>query len=230
MHCKKRVVFFGDSIMAQDKKPYEYAAEYNKELLGKICRGWPTILEEKFNIETENFAVGGHQIKDQRDIILTKDFSNTDLIVIAVGVNDFSAGTPIGVIPDSQETSHDETFIGRYCTALDYIFTHNPLVKVVLITPLHRCTLNRTSPGPVNTIDTLVNGNTLKDYADAITQIGRFYACPVIDMYSNSGINRFNLELLTFEGVHPTNDGYRFSSWPIIDMFKKLELKTEDKK
>lgn len=228
MSVKKRVLFFGDSIMAQDKKPYEYAAEYNKDALGKICKGWPSILEESFNIETENFAIGGHKIIDQKDIILSQDLSNADYIVIAVGVNDFSQGTPIGVIPDSQEKCHDETFIGRYCSALDYIFTQNPLVKVVLMTPLHRCTLNRTSPGPVNTIDSLVNGNTLKDYADAIIQIGRFYACPVIDMYSVSGINRFNLELLTFEGVHPTDDGYKFSAWPIIDVFKKLEI--EDKK
>ena len=87
---------------------------------------------------------------------------------------------------------------------------------------LHRCTLYRTSPGPVNTIDTKVNGNTLKDYADAIIEVGRFYSCPVIDMYSISGINRSNLKKYTFEGVHPTNEAYVFTSWPIIETFKNI--------
>lgn len=144
MMGKNRVAFYGDSIMAQDKKLYEYAAEYNKELIGTVCVGWPSILEQNFDIITTNFAVGGHKIKDQRDIILTQDFSGVDYILISVGVNDFSAGTPIGCIPNSQATKHDETFIGSFCTALDHIFNSNPLIKVVLMTPLHRCTLNRT--------------------------------------------------------------------------------------
>lgn len=222
MSNKARVFFFGDSIMAQDKKLFEYAAEQNKELLGTKCIGWPSIIEGKFDVTTANFSAGGHQIEDQRDIILKQDFSDVDYVLIAVGVNDFSSGIAIGAIPDSCEEKHAETFIGRYCTALDYIFTSNPSIKVVLMTPLHRCTLYRTSPGPVNTIDTKVNGNTLKDYADAIIEVGRFYSCPVIDMYSISGINRFNLKKYTFEGVHPTNEAYAFTSWPIIETFKNI--------
>ncbi len=223
--ANKTVFFFGDSIMHRDKKVFDYSAEYNKDELGKMCKGWPSILEEKFNFSYSNFAVGGDKISDQKEIILTKDFSKVDLVVIAVGINDFSNGTPIGTIPNSQEILHEKTFIGDYCTALDHIFKSNPLIKVMLTTPLHRCTLNRTSVGPKNTIDAKVNGNTLKDYADAIIEIGRFYSCYVVDMYSISGVNRFNLEYLTFEGVHPTNKGYEFTSPPLIDAFKKMGFK-----
>ena len=63
------------------------------------------------------------------------------------------------------------------------------------MTPLHRCTLHRQGKVPINTIDTRIHGNTLADYVQAIIKIGKFYSCPVADMYSNSGLNRFNLKL-----------------------------------
>lgn len=218
---KKQVYFFGDSIVAQDKKIYTYPADYNQNEIGTLCEGYPTILERLFDFETYNFARGGQGISQQKEVILSKDFSGADLVIIGVGVNDFSAGKPIGQIPDSTEAKHDATFTGEYCTALDYIYQSNPLIKVILMTPLHRCTLHRKGNVPVNTIDTRIHGNTLKDYAQAIIQIGAFYSCPVADLYGSSGMNRFNLRYLTFEGVHPTNAGYRFCSGPLVDAVKR---------
>ena len=34
------------------------------------------------------------------------------------------------------------------------------------------------------------------------------YSCPVVDLYMNSGITTRNLSTFTFEGVHPTDEGY----------------------
>ncbi len=207
-----KAIYFGDSIMAQDGKAYGYgSAQYNLDHLGLICRGYPTLLKERLGIENlGNYAVGGHDIRAQRDVMLNTDISGADLIVIAVGVNDFSSGTPIGKLPMSFDRNHDETFIGRYCAALDSIFTRNPLVKVALVTPLHRDTMKRINPGPKNAIDVRVGGNVLLDFVQAIRDVGQFYACSVVDLYAESGLNRFNLPLLTFEGVHPTNVGYEF--------------------
>lgn len=219
----KTVWYFGDSIMAQDGKSYAYQAEQNKRELGKICRGYPTILRETFSIGADrNFAVGGQGVSAQRKIIEAQDFAGVDAVVIAMGVNDFSAGLPVGALPDSRDEVHDATFIGEYCAALDHIFKSNPRIKVVLMTPLHRNTLMRTSPGPQNTIDTRINGHTLKDYADAVKMIGAFYACPVADLYAESGLNRFNLHLYTFEGVHPTDEGYERIAPVLIEAMKKL--------
>ncbi len=219
----KRVYCFGDSIMAADSKIFSYTADFNREEIGTECCGYPTLLAQETGVViVNNFAVGGQGISGQKDIILQQSFSNIDIVIISVGVNDFSSGKVIGKIPSSTEEQHDNTFIGEYCTALDYICKSNPLVKILLMTPLHRNTLHREGKGPVNTIDTCIHGNILKDYADAVKDIGEFYGCPIADMYSESGLNRFNLPLLTFEGVHPTNVGYKFIITPLIQSIKKL--------
>ncbi len=213
----KNAIYFGDSIMAQDGKVYSYPADFNRDQLGGVCRGWPTLLNDRLGlVNAGNYAIGGHNVRNQRDVILETDISEADLIVIAVGVNDFSSGTPIGRLPESTVRSHDETFMGRYCAALDSIFQRKPLVRVLLMTPLHRNTLHRTGNVPINTIDSRIAGQTLGDFAEAIRQIGAFYACPVADLYAEAGLNRFNLPLMTYEGVHPTDAGYEFTLPPIL--------------
>lgn len=219
----RNTYFFGDSIMAQDGKAYSYTADYNQSELGKICRGFPTLLNERTGLNTvKNFAVGGQGICQQKEIIIKQDFSKVEFVILSVGINDFSQGTPIGNIPFTLEKEHDHTFIGEYCSAMDFIYTSNPKIKVVLMTPLHRCTLHRQGDVPKNTIDSKIHGNMLIDYVNAIKDIGRFYSCPVADMYSQSGLNRFNLKYFTFEGVHPTNAGYEFIINVLLDALNKI--------
>lgn len=220
----KRVYTFGDSIMAQDQKPFEPAnPEYNQDKVGMICRGYQTLLKERLGIDVvQDFAVGGQGVRDQMKIALEQDFRDIDIVLISVGVNNFSAGTPIGSIPATKEETHDDTFIGDYCTMMDHIYRSNPKVKIILMTPLHRDTTHRKGNTPINDIQTRIHGNVLADYADAIKEIGSFYACPVVDMYRESGLNRFNLPLFTFEGVHPTNEGYEFIIQPLIHAFEKI--------
>lgn len=220
-----KIYCFGDSIMAHDGHPYTCSPELNGDDVGKLCAGYPSMLKKHLGLEVSaNFAVGGDRIAQQKEVILGQDFSDVDLVIIAVGVNDFSCGTPIGSIPDSQETVHDHTFIGDYCTALDHIFRSNPSVKVLLMTPLHRCTLHRVGDVPKNTIDLRVHGQVLDDFAQAILALGRFYACPVADLYGESGLNRFNLHRFTFEGVHPNNAGYEFICPPLIRKVREMLL------
>lgn len=207
-----KTIYFGDSIMASDGKPYHYDNENNHDDYQKIARGYPTLLNEQlglFNIG--NYAVGGQTIRQQLDIILKQDLKEADFCLIAVGINDFSLGTKIGTLPKSTDTEFDvDTFYGAYCKALDHIFKSNPNIKVMLMTPLHRDTLRRKPPARQSGIDTVINGNTVLDYSNAIKRIGEFFSCPVVDMYAKCGLNRYNLPLYTFEGVHPTNAGYEF--------------------
>lgn len=221
----KKIIYAGDSIMAQDGKIYEYpSAKYNIDCLGKVCRGYPTILEETLKVvNLANVSVGGHGIRQQREIILNTDFTEAEIVVITIGCNDFSGSVPIGELPDAHTSEYDDTFMGNYCTVMDYIYSQNPTVKCVLMTPLHRDTHGRVNPGPVNDISTVnQSGHKLSDYADAVKSIGAFYSATVADMYAQSGINRFNMPQFTFDGVHPNDDGYRHISPVLIDALKKL--------
>lgn len=221
----RKIIYAGDSIMAQDGKKYEYpSAKYNLDCIENICCGYPSLLEERLGVvNLENISVGGHGIRQQKEIILNTDFSKADIVVISLGCNDFSSSVPIGQIPETHILDYDDTFIGNYCTALDSVYKKNPKIKVVLMTPLHRDTFGRVNPGPVNDISTTNQcGNTLYDYALAIKKIGAFYSANVADMYADSGINRFNMQFFTFDGVHPNDEGYRFITPVLIDCLKKL--------
>lgn len=209
----KKVIFVGDSIMAQDGKTYEYpSAKYNIDSIGNTCVGYPSILKDRLGIvNINNIAVGGQGVKGQMEIALRTDFTHADIVIIALGTNDFSANIPIGTIPDTHLKEYPDTFIGNYCRMLDYIYSSRPTVKTVLMTPTHRNTFGRVNPGPVNDISTIgQNGHRLSDYAEAIKKIGAFYSSVVADMYSESGLNRYNLPLFTFDGVHPTDSGYNY--------------------
>ncbi len=219
-----KTLYFGDSIMAADGKPYDYAAEFDSSDLSKICRGYPTLLQEALGLENiGNFAVGGHRVFEQKEIILQTDFKPAQLAVFSVGVNDFNKGTVIGTLPKTNDRAYDtETFYGAYCKALDHIFKSNPKIKVVLMTPLHRDSTHRTGDVPKTAIDSVVAGNRLIDFRNAILEIGQFYACPVADMYANAGLNRFNVREFTFEGVHPNNAGYAFIAGPLIQTIQMV--------
>ena len=61
-------------------------------------------------------------------------------------------------------------------------------------------------------IKNLSRGYKQRDYVNAVKEIGKLYSANVIDLYDNSGINELNLEEWTFEGVHLTNEGYKYTS------------------
>ncbi len=218
-----KTLYFGDSIVAFDGQNFCCENVYNHPNPTQTCKGYPTLLNEKLGLENlGNYAVGGHTILDQREFILKQDFSQAQLVIISVGVNDFSRSVPIGNLPDIANTVYDDTFYGAYAQCLDHIFNSNPSVKVILMTPLHRNTLHRNGSGVTSVSDTVINGNTLFDFADAIVNLGRIYSCPVADMLSNSGLNHINLKNYTFEGVHPTNKGYEFIVHELIKTVKNI--------
>lgn len=218
-----KTIYLGDSIVAYDGKPYTCTNEFGGPSSTEICRGYPTLLNERLGlVNIGNYAVGGHTILDQRNIILNLDFTEADLVIFSVGVNDFSKSVPIGKIPDMANPVFDDTFYGAYAQCLEHILKSNPKIKVILMTPLHRNTLHRNKNGATNISDTVINGNTLFDFADAIINLGRIYSCPVADMMSKSGLNKMNSKIFTFEGVHPNNDGYEFIIPTLINTVKSI--------
>lgn len=213
-----KTIYFGDSIMAFDKKPYKCANEYNYSTPNEICRGYPTLLNERLGlIDVGNFAVGGHKAKEQLEIVLKTDFKEADLFIMAVGVNDFGGGTPIGSIDDKKE---DNTFFGALNAILRHVFNSNPNIKVILMTPLHRNTLHRKEEFIRLASDSVYKGQTLYDFVSAIKAVGKKYNVTVCDMFNESGLTMQNAKDYTFEGVHPHNKGYEFIINPLIKAVK----------
>lgn len=221
---------FGDSLMAQDGKIYAYVTpQYNVDEIGTMCVGWQTLLHNEFGVTMTDFAQGGQGIAGQKPVIKSQTFTGVDFVIISVGVNDYSNSIALGQLPTSRNaTFTDGLFIDDLCDSIEYILNDNPDIKILLFTPCQRDTTWRNSGVPdfsLGATDIYTPNNRglyLKDYADAINDVGKMYSCVVCDMYAESGLNYITLPEFTFEGVHPTNEGYAFTSRALFEAFKKL--------
>ena len=212
-------LYFGDSIMAYDAKPFTCVNDFNHPDIKEVCAGYPTLLQRDLGIVNKgNFAVGGNTILNQLPKILENDFVDTDLVVITIGCNDFCEGLPLG----NPEKEDESTFCGAYVKAIKHIKDKNDHAKIVIMTPIHRNTLHRTPPNRVNCSDTVINGQTLYDFADAVKKIGEMHECYVVDMMNESGLTLDNLCEYTFEGVHPTNKGYEYITPVLAKAIKRI--------
>ena len=171
------------------------------------------LLKEELNLkDVRNYGVSGTRIsrQDGGDINFIEDFcqraermEDADVIVVFGGTNDFGHGTsPMGVFEDRSNYS----FYGAlHCLSQILIkkYTGKP---IIFMTPLHRA-------DEVNGGEGAKQGNyTLYDYVCAIKEVAKYYAIPVLDLYSVSMIqpqDEYVREKLCPDGLHPNNDGHR---------------------
>ena len=189
----KNLVFFGDSVVnGQGATPYSSRL---KSLLN-------------LNIsEKQGYSGSTITRQDGRICLIDKiqefDFKNFDYCLIQIGTNDLTSNAELGILYNYNTSYDDSKFYESYKKAINYILTNNPNIKIVLLTPLQRFNYNNFNPITKNTVDL-----TLMDYVNAVKNIGEFYSLPVIDMFSNSGINYNTFNIYTSDGLHPNDLGY----------------------
>lgn len=218
----KKVAFLGDSITYG-----YYATPTSKRYSSVFC-----------NIEscTEiNLGVAGTCIANNTTNGLSSsrfitratsaNLSNVDLIFVWGGTNDFSydskaigehfaietftGGTYIGTEKKVPPTDTD-TFSGALHELILQIRSVAPNAQLVFIQPMNRGRYNSTRP--ISSEDN-AHGNFLQDFRDAISDICRFYAIPVVPM--NEMINQdwtkdtsSSLQSYDYDGIHPNTDGH----------------------
>jgi len=217
----KDYVSIGDSITWQDQKGYPGTKI--------IATGYQSLLNEKIGFKSVvNLGISGATIAKssfypKRDSLLisyqVRNYSKADIITIFGGTNDFKLNVPLGKMGMKKNKNYDiSTFYGSYEKLLNYILKQNNTVKIYLFTPLQR----DNSGYGINKVNSA--GVKLIDYVNAIKNIGELYNLPVLDLYSTSGINIYNLKEYTRDGLHPTDEGYRLITKPILDFIDKSNL------
>jgi lysophospholipase L1-like esterase len=121
-----------------------------------------------------------------------------DCVTIFAGTNDYRLNMPLGVLGDRSLY----TFTGAYATLIEYILTHNPTCRLSLWTPLQR------DKDGYDSDRANERGSRLIDYVNAIKAIGHEYALPILDLYSESGMNKLTLPYFTSDGLHPNEVGH----------------------
>jgi lysophospholipase L1-like esterase len=133
------------------------------------------------------------------------DFSTVDFVSIAYGTNDFSSATPMDNADNAFDTN---TFKGaiRYC--IKTLTEKYPHLKILGVTPCYRFWSE--NGVVVDDSDTHeIGGFKLIDYVNAIKEVYTEYHLPVLDNYTNAGINSFNrLNYFSIsDGLHPNING-----------------------
>lgn len=198
----KKILFLGDSIT----EGHGVSAEARRftDLIAKsegaICR---------------NYGIGGTRIAYQQqpspeprwelnfiDRVAQMD-ADTDIVFVFGGTNDYGHGdAPMGSFND--RTPH--TFYGAVHTLLTRLIERYPTARIVLATPLHREGEQQRiiKGGKPETV-------SLSRYVTALREVAAYYAVPVLDLYTTSGMQpEVPILKQTYmpDGLHPNDAGH----------------------
>lgn len=178
---------------------------------------YPSILNKKYGYRVFNHALSdatagnyGDDIFKQSSL-LTQIDTATGLtvedeiyVLIFIGAEDYRSGmAPIG----NDDNENDTTFKGSLNLAIKKLLTKAPSAKVMLVSPIFR---SSTEPGDDLDCDTnLVNDKYLRDFANAMSDIGKVNHIPCLDLFDECMINKYNSKIyLNKDGVYPSDKGH----------------------
>ena len=194
--------FLGDSITfgANTTKVYH---QYLKELVGfSVCN---------------NYGIDGASVTNVANGICTRYnnvASNSDIIFIFGGTNDFTYNRPLGewyTLSGTTRTLNKDmsTFRGALAEICDGLITKFPTKQIILMPPIHRFTFS----GQPTDLQPNVIGLYLDDYVECVKEAGRIFGIPVIDLNGESGLYPLNTENANAffhadDKLHPNAEGH----------------------
>ena len=194
-----KVNFLGDSIT-------EGAGASSPE------HNYVNVFARKTGAIVRNYGIGGTRIAPQSKENFGPSFvdrapdmdPDADLIVVFGGTNDFGHGdAPFGNVDEIWDRDKS-TFCGAMRALLTELAEKFPTTRVVVLTPLHRCS------EMVTTNEIGLPCHILHDYVEAERRICEYYSVPVLDLWSVSGIQPCipaSKKQYTADGLHPNDCG-----------------------
>lgn len=210
-------------IIPETQSNYDLSANDNLTFVGdSITYGlhatdsshsYPSIIAKRAGVKVFNEGISSAtwqngSANDSISLVsrsLDIDFTRGNTVVLFAGTNDFAQNLPIGKSDDTT----DKTLFGAINDTLKNIYAKNSKADVRLIAPMWRARINDATK--FEDIETTANslGLYLKDYVDAILEIGNKYHLPVLDLYHKLNINQLNYSAWLADGLHPNDDGYK---------------------
>ncbi|MBP1641025.1 MAG: family lipolytic protein [Bacteroidetes bacterium] len=191
----KRVAYLGDSMT-------------DKRRVGTTCVYWE-YLHELLGIEPYVYGISGNQwdgIYKQAVKLHEEKGKEIDAILIFAGTNDYNHGIPLGKFftETTKRTNYNgvvvtrkyrtpvidnATFCGRINKVMQYLKNNYPQQQIVVMTPIHRG-YARFSEKNVQPDENYCNGLGLylDSYVDMLKRAASYWAVPLIDLYSLSGL------------------------------------------
>lgn len=150
------------------------------------------------NLKVNDNDDNTQQVNDLKNI----DFNKVDYITILFGTNDYTSLVPIG----SPNSAVDTEFNGAINKTVENILTTYPHIKILFLTPTWRARMDN-GDGKESDKNPNSNGDYLINYVDAIIERADNYKLNKVDLYRNSGINKFTTAYYQVDGLHLTEQG-----------------------
>ena len=151
----------------------------------------------------DGYSKHSYYFRDHYEKLISIDFNDVDIITIAYGTNDLTAGR---LAPNADYT-YD--FVSALKYSIEQIQSAYPHINIYLCTPIYRAWLNDDKSVAEDSSTKVFKNYKLTDYVQAIKDVGAEYNLPVIDLYYELGINKQN-RLKYFDvndGTHPNAYG-----------------------
>lgn len=143
-------------------------------------------------------------VANARMVADATDFSEFDFVTLAFGVNDWKYNCALGTLEDDVATGGTIYSNMRY--VIEKILSDNPMCKIIVITPIN-CSYFGTYETNYGLGYSFPNNGTLEDIYNAQKEVCEYYGIEMIDMTHKSIVNRFNINNVLHDGVHPSTEG-----------------------
>lgn len=199
------IVLFGDSITEQPSSwPVPFKARVNPMYVENFARSGQKLAWRAGTIETDNPPNNGHDNNVLWNSIKKWEATSPlvpHAIIIAIGTNDISQGSPIGSFVDAfaqDEASTDHmTAANAYRKAINYLLTNYPKTQIFYCTPTQSRTGGR-------------NYGTITNVGNVISEISKRMGVKIFDVTNECGIvDEFENEgaagRYLYDGTHLTS-------------------------
>lgn len=205
MELKGAVInFLGDSITAG---------------VGASCmeNRYTDVFARMFGAKVNNYGLSGSRIARQRQntgeaherdfcMRLPEMDERADAVVVFGGTNDFGHGdAPLGTMEDRDPS----TFYGACHFLMSGLMERYCGKPVAILSPLHR--IEEDCPEGDGTDRKMDVRATLSQYRGILLEVAAYYALPVLDLYTVSGMqprHPVSREQLMPDGLHPSDEGH----------------------
>lgn len=188
---------------------------------------WQNYLVARYGLTLSNKGLGGSCVTGQTASSITPMTdsarintidTDTNIITVMGGTNDFDYCTNIGSVEDLQTSYDESTFIGSVASIVKKLQARCPNARIILMSNPN----TRGSTGQTSDSQQISSyGYTPYDFAVAMKEAAEWLSVDFIDVWS-CGINQLNRTAYVDDSVHPNIAGGRLIADKVMQHFNTM--------